>query len=743
MPDEAASPSTTPPDPESAHSAFDLLDRRVQRQLYAMKWPSLRPIQARAIKAYLRGDRDLLLMAETAAGKTEAAFLPVLSSIADEPLGSVRVVYVGPLKALINDQFARVETLCTHLDVPVHRWHGDVGASQKEALVKRPGGVLLITPESIESLLVNRTSHLGSLFGGLRAVVVDELHAFLSGERGLHLASLLARIARYRDPSRPGARLVGLSATIGDPQIAQRYLRPEEPARVEIIRDDGASAEILLRVHGYDANKLAPSAGGLPPGPEPEDEPEPDELVNAAIAEDLVEHCRSHSNLIFANAKGDIEILADLANEGCRRDGLPECFLVHHGSLSKDTREETEAAMKSGRPRTTICSSTLEMGIDIGSVRLVGQVGAPWSAASLKQRMGRSGRRAGEPRRLRCYVDCTTTPEAANPISLLPLDLLQTIAVCELVLEGWVEPPASGELDLSTLTHQVISTIAETGAVTAAELHRRLCVEGPFRNASREVFVRLLRALGEADIIDQDSGGKLILGLVGERLRASRDFYAAFATRTEFTVLAGDRVLGTLPIDTLPKPGDHIAFAARRWQVSGVDSDRRELYVTPAKRRKRPKFVSAGGRVHRRVVDRMLAVLAGEGDIPYLDETARATLAAARANARTHRLAERRHFGVNARSAVWLLWSGTVETQTVQALLASVGIEAVDERVGLVCACSEAELDAVVERWSKAAPDLATLAEHIEPKRRRKYDEHLPDDLLDEGIAASLAWHLS
>jgi ATP-dependent Lhr-like helicase len=361
-----------------------------------------------------------------------------------------------------------------------------------------------------------------------------------------------------------------LSATIGDRGIGQRYLSPKNPEAVEVITDEGGESEVMMRVHGYDVLRLKDADEERK-----EASLESDEILTVAIAEDLVEHCRSHSNLVFANAKGDIELLADAANEACRRAGLPESFLVHHGSLSKEVREDTEERMKSRRPHTAICSSTLEMGIDIGSVRLVGQIGAPWSVASMKQRMGRSGRKAGEARRLRCYVDCTTDAESDNPFSSLPLELLQTIAVCDLLLEGWVEPPAGNELDLSTLSHQIMSTIAERGAATAHELQTWLCREGPFGVVSREVFVRLLRALGGADIIEQGVDGKLILGLVGEKLRARRDFYAAFASRTEYAVIAGARVLGALPIDALPKPSDHIVFAARRWQVASIDTDRR------------------------------------------------------------------------------------------------------------------------------------------------------------------------
>ncbi|MEM9166398.1 MAG: DEAD/DEAH box helicase [Planctomycetota bacterium] len=733
--------------PHAKHGAFELLDRRVQRQLYAMRWPSLRPIQVDAVRAYAGGAAHMLLMAETAAGKTEAAFLPVLSSIADEPTGSVRAMYVGPLKALINDQFARVDTLCTHLEMPVHRWHGDVSQSQKDTLTRGPGGVLLITPESIESLLLNRTSRLDALFGGLRAVVIDELHAFLDGVRGAHLASLLARLNRYRRPGEPPTRRIGLSATIGDRRIGQRFLCPDDPDAVAVIQDEAEAPELRMLVHGYDVDALAAEPAGTASELHGADGADldhsvidPEQLVDAAIAEDLVEHCRGGTNLIFANAKADIEITADTANEFCRRAGLPESFLVHHGSLSREVREDTESKMKSSRPYTAICSSTLEMGIDIGSVRLVGQIGAPWSVASLKQRMGRSGRQADQPRRLRCYADCSITPQAHNPVSALPLELLQMVAVCELMLERYVEPPQDGLLDLSTLTHQVMASISELGAATAQQLHARLCVEGPFRGVEPGLFARLLRALGAADIVEQGADGQLLLGLLGEKLRARRDFYAVFSSQIEYAVLAGKRLLGTLPLLTLPKPGENIVFAGRRWSVSSVDSERAEMHVSPASRRSRPKFLSSGGAVHHEVRERMRRILAETRSIAYLDTTARSALEAARVLANEHDLAERRLIAVGEQRTLWLIWSGTAEMRTARAFLRSHGIDADDEEVALECHCSEDKLVQLLKRSAADRPNLHELASHVQPKQLRKYDEHLPDDLLDVGIASSLRW---
>lgn len=724
-----------------SETAFSRLAIGVQRQLYAMKWPALRPIQVEAIQAWFQSNRHLLLMAETAGGKTEAAFLPVLSAISREPTGSVRAVYVGPLKALINDQFSRLEKLCTHLELPVHRWHGDVGQAKKDALVRQPGGVLLITPESLESLLVNRTAHLSKLFGGLRAVVIDELHAFLDGERGTHLASLLTRLGRYRGEHEAPWRMLGLSATIGDPDIARRYLAPDDPASVETIADAPGQTELRMRVHGYDAHELVREAHHAPQEANDDANADPNELlVLRAIAEDLVEHCRGSANLVFANAKGDIELLADMANQACRDAGLPEQFLVHHGSLSREVREDTEAQMKAGGARTTICSSTLEMGIDIGSVRTVGQKGAPWSVASFKQRLGRSGRRGDEPRRVRCYVDCTVSRETDSPIGELPLELLQSLAVCSLLLEHWIEPPVPAQLDLSTLTHQVISSIAETGALRAENLHQRLCVDGPFRACDTSIFARLLRAMGAKDVIEQGPDGALILGLLGEKLRARQDFYAAFATPIEYTLVAGTRTLGTWPTSRLPKVGKHVVFAARRWIITDIDDERRKIHITPARRGERPIFGGGPAFVHHRIIDRMLRLLSSDEPVPYADAPAREALEAARRVAAERGVACRCIVPLGGKSCLWLTWSGWAEKRTYQALLASEGIVAEDETIALACDASAERVEEALSRAAATPPDLRKLAEYLQPKARRKYDDLLPDDLLNEGIARELVW---
>lgn len=216
-------------------SSYALLAEPIQKALWKLGWESLRPIQEQAIELIQNSQNDLIISARTASGKTEAAFLPVLSVICQNPASSVQVIYVGPLKALINDQFRRLEELCEYAQIPVHRWHGDVSASKKQKFVRNPRGVLLITPESIESLFVNRSTALNSLFHSLSFVVIDEIHALQGTERGTHLRSLLFRVDQCAiNPP----RIVGLSATIGDEKLSAEWVRPNAVNRVDLIKDD-------------------------------------------------------------------------------------------------------------------------------------------------------------------------------------------------------------------------------------------------------------------------------------------------------------------------------------------------------------------------------------------------------------------------------------------------------------------------------------------------------------------------
>lgn len=710
--------------------AFSLLAPGVQRQLWRMGWTQLRPIQVEAIRIITQSEHHCVIAAETASGKTEAAFLPILSRISDEPAGSVRVMYIGPLRALINDQFRRVEDLCGYLEVPVHRWHGDVEATSKGKLLRAPGGILLITPESPESLFVNRTTHLHVLFGGLQFVVIDELHAFLGSERGLHLQSLLARLRYSPAAGRPNFRIAALSATIGDMGVAREFIDREGADDVAVIRSPPEGKELRFRLHAYAGSTKGESQPAEP------DEADHAELESMGqVAQDLVEHCRGSTNLIFTNAKGDLEMYADLCREACRTEQLPDSFLVHHGSLSKEIREEAEAEMKSGRARTTHCSSTLELGIDIGNVHMVGQIGPPWAVAGLKQRSGRSGRRDDEPRIGRMYVVCREMGAEAELLDRLHLELIQAIAITELLLEGWVEPLRPATCDLSTLTHQIISVIAETGGVDAAELYERLAKVGPFGAVEPALFTCLLRCLGGHDVVEQTAQGELILGLLGERLRAERDFYAAFQTPEEFAVIHGERNIGMLPLRIVPTPGEHVILAGRRWKIAHVDLDRAEVHVVPATGRKRPLFLGGPGEVHDRVRQRMREVLDESVEYAYLNSVGKRLLDHARHAAAEAGVTVPSLVAVSDRRTLWFTWTGTRTQTTLVAMFNAIGVGAADRSVAIDLDKAVDDARETIGSVASAPIDVMAVASSVQPKHRRKYDHLLDDELLDKAIA--------
>lgn len=691
-----------------------------------MGWTQLRPLQVRAIQQIMWSEVPVVLAAATASGKTEAAFLPILSRIADQPHGAVRVIYIGPLKALINDQFARIEELCGYREVPVFRWHGDVSISHKEKLVKSPGGVLLITPESLESLFVNRSQYLLALFGGLRFIVIDELHSFLDNERGLHLRSLLSRVAPLvQTPG--GARPVALSATIGDFSVARRFVSPDQPDRVALIDDRAADKEIKLRIHGYRAKVAA------------EEDENPDKPPEAMYrtARDIVKHCSGAANLVFTNARGDVEEYADLCNRIAQEQRLADRFLVHHGSLSAEIRQETEYTMKQGIAATTLCSSTLEMGIDLGSVKMVSQVGAPWSAASLKQRLGRSGRKAGQPQILRTYIHCRSDGFEADLFGRLNLDLLQAVAVTELMLEGWVEPSQPPQRDLSTLVQQIISMIAQTGGIRADLLYDRLCGRGAFGGVDRAIFARLLRQLAAQDVIEQMDAGDLILGLLGERLRKDKGFYAVFPTPEEYAVLHQGVVLGKL--ECAHQKGDHLLFAGRRWKVIDVDDERLQMHVEPARGWKRPRFGGGVGKIHPAIRQKMRQVLSSASRLAYLDPEAQSLLDEARRAAASAGVLSKDCIALGPRRTAWFTWTGSQIQQTLSAMFKCTKVDAADELVALCFELDEQALAAALANCLHADLAPEQIAANLSVRQRRKYDAYLGDALLNWSLAGDAA----
>ncbi|MBI2354797.1 MAG: DEAD/DEAH box helicase [Deltaproteobacteria bacterium] len=718
------------PSSSEESKAFFLLDEKVRRWVWDQGWTALRDAQERAVAPILAGDTDVIIAAATATGKTEAAFLPICSRLLTEENRNACVVYLSPLKALINDQFSRMEQLCERLDIPVHPWHGDISGSRKGRFLKKPTGILLITPESVESLFVNHGTAIPQLFGNLLYIVVDELHSFIGSERGQQLQSLLHRIEFAIKRKVPR---IGLSATIGDMHLASRFLRPDSATETEMIVSTATGQELRLLLRGY--IQTPPS---LAPVGEAEEELQPDGSI-LKIGEYLFKTLRGSSNLVFANSRNRVEFFADMLRKMCEEQHLPNEFWPHHGSLSKELREDAEAAIKDkSRPVSIVCTSTLEMGIDIGSVASIAQVGVPPSVASMRQRLGRSGRREGDPAILRIYIQEDELTERSDPSDCLRSGLVQTIAMVRLLLAKWYEPPPSGGLHLSTLVQQMLSLIAQYGGITAVQAYNVLCKDGPFPHVGQRMFGDFLRSLGEQRLIMQASDGLLLHGQMGERIVNHYSFYTAFTTPEEYRLVSGDRTLGTLPLDRPVAVDSLLIFGGRRWLVVEVDTAKKVIILKPAKGGVPPIFGGQAGWVHDRIRQEMFAVYTEESVPVFLDVQAKELLSEARKNFNRFDLAKTRMLTQGSTTYLFC-WMGDRVMDTLAAMLRSKGMKAVNEGIAIVVTnASLEEVQKCLRTLQKEGqPDAFELARSVLNKATGKYDLFLTDELLSADYAAS------
>jgi ATP-dependent helicase Lhr and Lhr-like helicase len=720
-------------------SNLERLDERIQRWVWQKGWTGLRDAQEEAIPVILNAEQDVIIAAATATGKTEAAFLPILSKLLSSGEEMGVALYISPLKALINDQWGRLDQLCEELNIPVVPWHGDITATRKRNFMKRPQGVLLITPESLEAQFVLHGHEIRRYYGELRYVVVDELHAFIGSDRGKQLQSLMRRIECVIDRRVPR---VGLSATLGDPTLAASFLRPEGPL-AQIIQSKSAPQELLVQLRGYLINAEIKSHDESRAPHADEDgmsaEEVAEEKAYGSMADHLFKVLHGSNNLVFPNSRNRVEYFSDLLRRRCEREGIANEFWAHHGSLSREIREDAEAALKAGtRPATAICTTTLELGIDIGAVKSVAQIGPPPSVAGLRQRLGRSGRRPGEPAILRAYV---TENEvcAESPLSdRLRESLLQSAACIRLLLANWFEPPREGGLHLSTLVQQILSMVAERGGVMATDISRTLVTHGPFAGLTPGDLMTLLRELGRRELLVQDSSGALLLGPVGERAVAHYDFYAAFASREEWQIVQDGSALGTLPIDSPVFEGMCIIFGGRRWKIISVCTEPAVLTVVPDPSGRPPMFDSGRPMVHERVRAEMRRILDEDADLGFLDAGAQQLLREARQFYRDTRLSERMVLQDN-KTLLLLPWAGDLAQNALVLLLRSLGLEA-GSNDGLVVTCEGWGLDRLSDACSDVvnldSVDLLAMLNKVENLGQSKWDWALPRELLVQSYAS-------
>lgn len=722
--------------------AFDRYAPFVQEYIYQNHWENLRSIQVAAADAIFNTDENVLLTASTASGKTEAAFFPIITLFSEDMPSSVGCIYIGPLKALINDQFSRLNDLCAEADIPVWHWHGDVAQSHKAKLMKHPSGILQITPESLEALLLHKHAAIAKLFGDLRFVVIDEVHSLLRGDRGGQTLCLIERLSRIAGVN---PRRIGLSATIGDPEGTGEFLSLGTGRKTIIPKIDAKGSKWRLSMEHFYVKDAQAAEDKQIPGALPVLEEKTDDApANADPGIGYIfEHTRGKKCLVFVNSREECEMVTTTLRHYCELNHEPDRFLVHHGNLSASYRETAEGIMKDdSQYMTTVTTATLELGIDIGRLERAFQIDAPWTVSSFLQRMGRTGRRELPPEMW--FVIREDEPEVRAMLpTTIPWKLLQGIALVQLYLEErWVEPPRLDRLPFSLLYHQTMSTLASCGELSPRALADRVLRLHYFHRITQEDYRVLLRHLIATDHIQQTEQGGLIVGLAGERVINSFKFYGVFQESEEYTVRSESQELGTV---VLPPPvGEKLAIAGHVWQVLDVDHKRRLIYCQQVKGSVPAYFGQCPGDLHTKILTRMRRVLQEDRQYPYLMKNAVARLEQARFTAAHSGAAEKTLINLGGNMWCLLPWVGTYTFLTMERFLKikcadRLGLRNLDSArpffIQFTMKADEETFFRVLAEEIRKPIDPMELVYPKELPLFDKYDEYLPEELVKKGFA--------
>ena len=722
--------------------AFDRYAPFVQEYIYQNHWENLRSIQVAAADAIFNTDENVLLTASTASGKTEAAFFPIITLFSEDMPSSVGCIYIGPLKALINDQFSRLNDLCAEADIPVWHWHGDVAQSHKAKLMRHPSGILQITPESLEALLLHKHAAIAKLFGDLRFVVIDEVHSLLRGDRGGQTLCLIERLSRIAGVN---PRRIGLSATIGDPEGTGEFLSLGTGRKTIIPKIDAKGSKWRLSMEHFYVKDAQAAEDKQIPGALPVLEEKTDEApANADPGIGYIfEHTRGKKCLVFVNSREECEMVTTTLRHYCELDHEPDRFLVHHGNLSASYRETAEGIMKDdSQYMTTVTTATLELGIDIGRLERAFQIDAPWTVSSFLQRMGRTGRRELPPEMW--FVIREDEPEVRAMLpTTIPWKLLQGIALVQLYLEErWVEPPRLDRLPFSLLYHQTMSTLASCGELSPRALADRVLRLHYFHRITQEDYRVLLRHLIATDHIQQTEQGGLIVGLAGERVINSFKFYGVFQESEEYTVRSESQELGT--VVSPPPVGEKLAIAGHVWQVLDVDHKRRLIYCQQVKGSVPAYFGQCPGDLHTKILTRMRRVLQEDRQYPYLMKNAVARLEQARFTAAHSGAAEKTLINLGGNMWCLLPWVGTYTFLTMERFLKikcadRLGLRNLDSArpffIQFTMKADESAFFRVLAEEIRKPIDPMELVYPKELPLFDKYDEYLPEELVKKGFA--------
>jgi len=675
----------------------------IREFIYKSGWEELREVQLEAGKTIYGSENNMLLCAGTATGKTEAVFFPIISQMVEDPPVSVGVIYIAPLKSLINDQFSRLDALLEEAEIPVFHWHGDVSVSHKSKLIKSPKGILQITPESLESMLINKSSDLARIFGDLRYIVIDEIHTMPGADRGNQIICILQRLEQIISKS---PRRFGLSATVGAPEEIAKWLCLGSSRECDVIQIKSAKTKWKLAINHFFVAPQADStdssmnleqqramvgggngnAGRADPGAPSNDESDinltdltdneayPDydkfaEFIREDEGYSYIYDCATEKkSLIFTNSRKEAEFVTATMREIAKNRKEDDIFYIHHGDLSAAIREEAELVLKDEeKPAVGIATVTMELGVDIGRLERVIQVSSPSTVSNFLQRLGRSGRRGAPSEMIMVFREEEPLPSATTPKSL-PWELLKAIAVTQLYIEEkFIEPPYAKKMPFSLLYHQTMSYVASFGEITPKDLADRMLSFDPFKGISREQFKQLLFSLLQNDHLQfvEDSREKsVIVGLKGERIINSFKFYAVFQDVESFTVKCESQEIGT--ITTSPPEGERFTLAGRSWEVTELDVKRKIIYVKQVEGKMTIEWPGSYITIHTKIIEKIKKILEEETMYPYLLESAQKRLRDARDIVKKTNLFKYPLVHMGGYSYAFFPWLGSVSFMTLK-----------------------------------------------------------------------------
>jgi ATP-dependent Lhr-like helicase len=708
-------------------NASRFLDQRLIAWARRKGWKQFTAVQERAIGAIAGGQADLLIGGRTSSGKTEAVFLPLVSMAAGRR-GGISVLAISPTKALINDQHRRLLGMAQCVGVKVHAWHGETSEQKKRRVVAQPSGIFITTPESLEGRFLRQPRLVKRLFAGLDAIVIDEQHHFLSGPRGHQLASLLARLDRYAPKP---IRKIGISATLGDAEYARRWLSTAAPSSVRLIDDQGESAKLYSLIRGY----RAPTAKSVPTGRRRLQVLQRATL--APISAVLLETHKLGTHLVFAGSKQHVEMLCEFLKEQAAAQSLPDRFRAHHGAMGQKDRERTEEDLRSGKPLTVITTSTLELGVDIGTVDAIDQIGAPHSITAFRQRIGRSGRR-DDPAIVTIHVTEEPMEAAFSLLDRLRLNNARAIAALNLLANKFVEPVEADGTMLTVVLQQTLSFIRENGGANFPELARLVRSVTPFERLSERSYERLLAELCEPGLalLCEAPNGKFRLAPMGEKLLESNEIYAAFKAFHAWDVWARGEHKGTLLRAMPVEPGDVFQLGGQAWEAVAVHHSRNRIKVEPAPSGRAPYFgVSGEDDVDPALAREMQRVLLEDGPEPSdCDEMSARFLLEGRAAFRDAGLKDRIVVEDPGQEVCHLFtWRGSRFNALLATLLRYKRFACDANEVAV--SVSHWSAGDIIEALSADLPSVEELSKFIECLNVGKFDKWIPEELLREDWA--------